>query len=399
VTARRRVVVTGLGVVSAVGATTETFWQALLAGTVGTRTLTRFDTTGLASSRGGEIPVTADGGRDTPSVRWARDVTRMALADARLTGDDGLAGAEATRTGVVFGTVLGPRPGVEEWVRRGAGGSLDPDGAGWLDATPLARRPAAELGLRGPNLTITTACAAGNSSIAFGADAIRSGRADVIVAGGADEISHAMLLMFTSLRALAPEVVQPFDLNRKGMMLGEGAAALVLEDEAHARGRRARIYGEVLGYGNRADAYHMTAPHPAAVGAVRSMTEALRAAGLAPEDVDYVSAHGTGTPSNDPVEALAIRTVFGSGADELPVSSIKSMLGHMQGAAASAEAVTCLLAMRDDLVPPNVNYETPDPACDIDVVANRPRQKRVRAALSNAFGFGGNIECVVFGRT
>jgi 3-oxoacyl-(acyl-carrier-protein) synthase len=392
-------------VLSPVGAGAETFWQALLEGTVGTRELTRFDTNGLASTRGGEIPVTAfsagadrDGTSPALSVRWARDTTAMALDDAGLTGADGLGDAEPTRVGICFGTVLGPRPAIEPWVRRAVTGATNGDGAPWHDATALTRVPAAAFGLRGPNMTIATACAAGNSAIAYGAEAIQCGRADVMVAGGADEISQAMLMMFTSFHALAPDVVRPFDLNRRGMMVGEGASALVLEDAEHARARGARVYGEILGYGNRADGYHMTAPHPEAVGAVRSMTEALRASGLTPGDIDYISAHGTGTPSNDPIEARAIRTVFGPTADDVPVSSIKSMLGHMQGAASAAEAVACLLAMRDGIVPPNANYDTPDPACDIDVVANRPRATRVGAALSNAFGFGGNIECVVFGR-
>jgi 3-oxoacyl-(acyl-carrier-protein) synthase len=202
--------------------------------------------------------------------------------------------------------------------------------------------------------------------------------------------------MFNSFRALAPEAVQPFDKNRRGLMLSEGAAALVLESYEHAKGRGASIYGEVLGHGNFADAHHMTAPHPEGLGAARSMSRALEMSGVSPAEVDFISAHGTGTPVNDLTESKAIRTVFGSAADSVPVSSIKSMLGHMQGAAGAVEAAACLLAIRDGVIPPNVNYEEPDPECDLNIVANAPRRQKVGVALNNAFGFGGNISCVVF---
>lgn len=401
---RHGIVVTGLGVVSPIGIGTEQFWRALLDGVVGTSELTLLDAASRAGYKGGEVRGfdAVAYGRRVDQARLSRAAQFAVAAAAMALDESGVtrAGVDLRRVGVCFGTVIASRPAVETWVRRLATPAQGASGAAaeWHDPTVLSRAPAAEFGLRGPNLVIPTACAAGNSAIAFGADAIRRGRADAMVVGGADELSLAMLMMFASFRALAPDAVRPFDLNRRGLMLAEGAAALVLESEAHAAGRGARPYGRILGYGNHADAYHMTAPHPDGLGAVRSMEAALRAADVGPREVDYVSAHGTGTPSNDPIEAKAIRVVLGPAADSVPVSSIKSMLGHTQGAASAIEAVSCLLAIRDGIVPPNVNYETPDPACPLEIVANTPRRARVDVALSNAFGFGGNIECVVFGR-
>jgi 3-oxoacyl-[acyl-carrier-protein] synthase II len=218
-----------------------------------------------------------------------------------------------------------------------------------------------------------------------------------MVVGGADELSQAMLMMFDSFRLLAPDAVRPFDRARTGLMLGEGAAALVLERETDAQARGAKIHGLVLGHANVADAHHVTAPHPEGRGAIRAMRQALARAGVEAVDVDHVSAHGTGTPANDAVEARAIRAVLGAATDNVPVTALKSMLGHPQGAASAIEAVGCMLTIRDGLIPPVANHETRDPACDIDVVVGRARKRSVRVALSNAFGFGGNIECVVFG--
>ncbi|HSR23258.1 MAG TPA: beta-ketoacyl-[acyl-carrier-protein] synthase family protein, partial [Candidatus Eisenbacteria bacterium] len=210
-----------------------------------------------------------------------------------------------------------------------------------------------------------------------------------------DELSEAMFMMFDSFRALAPDRVQPFDRDRRGLMLAEGAGVLVLESDRLARARGAAVYGRVAGHGNHADAHHMTAPHPTGLGAARSMRAALAMAGIDPADVDYVCAHGTGTPANDVVEAVAIRDVFGPATDHIPVSSIKSMLGHAQGAAGAIEAVACLLAIRDGVVPPNLHLDNLDPGCSIRVVANRPLPTTVRVVLNNAFGFGGNNCCLV----
>ncbi|HJQ31323.1 MAG TPA: beta-ketoacyl-[acyl-carrier-protein] synthase family protein [Pyrinomonadaceae bacterium] len=402
--ARRRVVVTGLGVVSPIGIGAEEFWRRALAGSVGTSEITQFDTSPYQTHRGGEVVAfrpelyinKLDAAGLSRSTQFAVAVTRMALEDAGLLDSD----IPSERVGVCFGIVLGNRPSAERYAsrlcRERVAGGVARAAVTSHDAAVTSRAPAAEFGLTGPNLVLPTACAAGNSAISFAMDAIRAGRADVMVAGGADELSKTMFMLFNSFRSMAPLAVQPFDRHRKGLMLSEGAAALVLESDEHARARGARIYGEVAGHGNSADAYHMTAPHPEGRGAVRSIREALGQAGLGPDEVNYISAHGTGTPVNDLVEAKAIHTVFGKRVGTIPVSSIKGMLGHTQGAASAIEAVSCLLAIRDGIVPPNANYEEPDEDCDLDVVANAPRRLRVDVALNNAFGFGGNISCVVF---
>jgi 3-oxoacyl-(acyl-carrier-protein) synthase len=392
------VVVTGLGVVSPIGTGVEAFWAAALAGRAGTGEVTLFDTGAYLTHRGGEVPGWRGGGEGETLARsesFALAAARMALDDAGLLPAAGRpAGPEPRRTGVCFGMVMGNRPALEGPIRSG-GGWVAPARTAH-DATRISRLVARAFALHGPNVMLPNACASGNSAIAHGMDLIQGGRADAVVAGGADELSEAMFMMFNSFRALAPDRVQPFDRDRRGLMLGEGAGALVLESEPVARARGARIYGWVAGHGNLADAYHMTAPHPNGDGAARSMRAALAMAGVGPSEVDYVCAHGTGTPANDVAEAIAIRHVLGAAADDVPVSSIKSMLGHAQGAAGAIEAAACLLAIRDGVIPPNAHLDTLDPACAIRVAANRPLATTVTVALNNAFGFGGNNCCVVF---
>lgn len=403
---QKRVVVTGLGVVSPIGIGVASFWQALLEGKSGIDLITHFDTSLFLTHKGGEVK----GFEPRPylnsfipaalprSAHFALAATRMALEDSVLLKS----ATDEERVGVCFGVVLGNRPGVEAITRDLYKRTLKPSGQITFnaphDVTLISRLPALEFHLYGPNLVTPTACAAGNNAIAFALETIRADRADAMIAGGVDELSETMFMMFNSFRSLAPECVQPFDKNRKGLMLSEGAAALVLESYDHARSRGAFIYGEVLGYGNSADAYHMTAPHPEGLGAVRSINGALRRSGLLAAEVDYINAHGTGTPINDVVETKAIRTVFGKYADSIPVSSIKSMLGHTQGAASAIEAITCLLTIKHNIIPPNMNYEEPDPECCLNIVANTPRRQKVDVALSNAFGFGGNISCVIFSK-
>jgi len=397
-TAAPAIVVTGIGVRAPLGPDLEGFWRRALAGEVATRELTRFDLTRLSVGRGGEMP--ADEGDDDDhgglplAVQLAVEASEAAARDAALTPD----AIELERVGVCFGTVMGTRPDVERWLAQDPAEREDAHAAAWADPALLSRAPAQRLGLGGPTCVVATACAAGNSALAWGAEALQHGRADAMLVGGADEISQAMLLMFDSFRLLAPDAVRPFDARRAGLLLGEGAAAFVLEREADARARGARVHGRLLGWANVADAHHVTAPHPDGRGAVRAMRRALAEADVEASAVDHVSAHGTGTPANDAVEAQAIRTVLGDAADDAPVTALKSMLGHAQGAASAIEAVACLLSIRDGLIPPTANHDARDPACaGIDVVAGEPRRKRVDVALSNAFGFGGNIECVVLG--
>ena len=239
-------------------------------------------------------------------------------------------------------------------------------------------------------MMIPTACAAGNYAIAHASDVLRAGRADIMLAGGADCFSRITYTGFARLGAIAPELCQPFDRNRKGMVPGEGAGFLLLERKEQAIARGARIYCEVAGYGLSCDAHHMTAAHPRGEGASRAMVMALKQSGIAAENVDYISAHGTGTPTNDRVECIAVKTLFGERSSKLPMSSIKSMLGHTMGAASAIEAAACALALATGLVPPTINYENVDPECEIDCVPNQARKVEPRIVLNNAYAFGGN---------
>ncbi|AXK34864.1 beta-ketoacyl-[acyl-carrier-protein] synthase family protein [Streptomyces armeniacus] len=448
---RRRVVVTGLGIVSALGTGAGEFWSAACEGRVGTGPVTLFDTADCLTHHGGEIrdwtppwPDDSYGhGPLTRSESFALAATRLALADGGLAdpGPDAggrLAGPyEPERVGAAFGIVVGNRPGLEPAMRAAyadtAGAETayaepvgaEPTGAEAgapsrpgappsplppaLPSQPynpsrISALPAVSFRLHGPHLLLPTACAAGNEAVAQAADAIAEGRADAMLAGGSDELSEAMFLMFTSFRALSPDVVRPFDAHRAGLLLGEGAGVLLLESEEGARARGAPALAVVAGHGNVSDAYHMTAPHPEGRGAVLSMRAALRGAGLGPDGIDLVSAHGTGTPANDRAESRALAEVFGEGtrsAEPLPVTALKSLLGHAQGAAGAIAAAACVLALRDGVAPPTANVTAPDPNCltgGLELVRDKPRHLPLRAAMNNAFGFGGNNCCVVFTR-
>jgi len=305
------------------------------------------------------------------------------------------------RFGAAMGTTSGEPREVERFNDLLIAGHPAEVGAEFLRRYPchtIATTVMARLGLRGPNAMIPTACAAGNYAVAFAFDQLRAGRADAMLAGGADAFSRITYTGFARLGAIAPEVCQPFDKNRRGMVPGEGAAVLVLETLERAEQRGARIYAEVAGYGLSCDAHHMTAAHPQGDGAARAMSAALASSGLAPADVSYVSAHGTGTPTNDKLETLAVRQVFGERAGRVPLSSIKSMIGHTMGAASAIEAGVCALAIRDGKVPPTINYSTPDAECELDVVPNAARELAVDVAMNNAYAFGGNNASVIFRR-
>jgi 3-oxoacyl-[acyl-carrier-protein] synthase II len=298
--------------------------------------------------------------------------------------------------GVFIGSTTGERP-LEELVSAWAKGGLkDVDRAKVLQASVnnISANVGIEFKAMGQNYLIPTACAAGNYAIGCGFDLIKSGELNFALAGGADAFSTVAFTGFQRIYAMSPDVVRPFDKNRRGMMQGEGAGVLLLESYESALKRNAKIYAEILGYGLYCDAYHATAPDPK--GIARVMEKALQEAGLTYKDVDYISAHGTGTIPNDKAECEAIKNVFKDRYKDVMVSSIKSMLGHPMGAASAIEAVACCLAVRDDIVPPTMNYETPDPDCDIDCVPNKARKATVRIALNNGFAFGGNNACVVF---
>jgi 3-oxoacyl-[acyl-carrier-protein] synthase II len=394
------VVVTGLGVITSIGIGREAFWYHLLQGRSGIAPVESFDTSRYQVHRGGEVRG-FDAGRYIERLnpdslgrasQFAIAAARLALADAGISGMP-----EAFRTGVSMGTTSGEPEFVERFNDLELSAARARIGPELVDRYPchlLAAHVASEFGFRGPNLVIPTACAAGNYAVAHAFDTIRSGDADVMLAGGSDAFSRITYTGFARLGAIAPERVQPFDRRRKGTIPAEGAAVLVLERAEHAAARGARIYAEVAGYGLSCDASHMTAPQ--GDGAARAMQAALRDAGLRPDDISYISAHGTGTPINDKVETAAIKQAFGEAAFRVPTSSVKSMLGHTMGAASAIEAAVCALAVFEDRVPPTINLEEADPECDLDYVADGARDTRVEAAMNNAYAFGGNNASVIF---
>jgi 3-oxoacyl-[acyl-carrier-protein] synthase II len=399
----RRVVVTGIGAVTPVGTGREAFWRALLAGESGIAPVTSFDASRFKVRLGAEV-------RGFDPAPWCRRVDpaetgragQMAIAAARLAlADAGLDAAEldAAGVGVAMGTTSGEPLEVERFDDALLGGGQDGVGAELATRYPCHRIPAvvaAELGFAGPNVMLPNACAAGNYAVAFARDALGRGRAEVMLAGGADAFSRITYTGFARLGAISTDRCAPFDRERKGMVPGEGAGVLVLETLDGALARGARIYAEVVGYGLSCDAHHMTASHPEGDGPARAMLQALADAGLQAEDVDYVSAHGTGTPTNDRLETLAVKRAFGAAAPRVPMSSVKSMLGHTMGAASALEAAVCCLAIAEGWVPPTVNYQHPDPDCDLDCVPNEARRLAVRVAMNNAYAFGGANASVLF---
>jgi len=408
----RRVVITGLGTLNPLGHDPETTWAAIRAGRSGIGPITLFDASAYDTRIAGEVkefdPVARFGRKE--ARRMAR-LTQLALAAAgQALADAGLRDETAgrNRMGVLVGSGMGALDPVAE-----AAEALAARGPGRVSPffvpMMLADTPAAAVsiayGLTGPNLAVYTACATGNNAIGEAAAMIRRGAVDVMVAGGTEACILPLALAgfgvmgAISTRNDAPErASRPFDAGRDGFVVSEGAAVLVLEERERALARGARVYGELLGYGSSADAYHITMPGEAGEGAAASMRAALDDAGLAATEVDYVNAHGTSTPLNDRAETAAIKRVFGERAYDLPVSSTKSMTGHLLGAAGALEAILCLLALRDGVIPPTINYEQPDPTCDLDYVPNAAREAELRVVMSNAFGLGGHNATIVLGR-
>jgi 3-oxoacyl-[acyl-carrier-protein] synthase II len=400
-------VITGLGVISPLGVGVETFWQAILAARSGISEITAFDTHEYTVHRGGLvldfIPtdyMTSDlAARAGRASQYAIAATRLALEHAALASDF----YAPSRVGVCLGTTAAEIAAIEDAAtlvfREGAQAS--PQRLKGLRAqSPAWQIPAfvaAANAWSGPNALIPTACAAGNYAIGFGLDQIIKGRADAMVVGGVDPFSQIAFTGFHKLGSMAPDVPRPFSADREGMMVGEGAGVLVLETLENAQKRGAAILAEVLGYGLSCDAHHMTAPHPEGRGAHAAMARAVAHAGLQTADIDYISAHGTGTQANDKVETLAVKRLLGDRAPQVPLSSIKSMLAHTMGAASALEAIACVLALRDGLLPPTANYRVLDPDCDLDCVPNAPRSAAIAVALSNAFAFGGNNAVIALG--
>lgn len=398
----RRVVVTGLGLVTPVGIGTEPTWTALLDGRSGITRITRFDSTGYSAQIAGEV---AD--FDPTAYITPRDIKKMdrfiqfAVAAARMAADD--AGIEPLidpdRVGVLIGVGLGGLETLEEGfevVRTRGPRRVSPFTIPKLIANLAPGHVSMMLGAKGPNLSSVSACATGAHSIGDAARLIASDDADVVIAGGAEAtITRLGIAGFAAMRALSTRnddpttASRPFDAGRDGFVSAEGAGVVVLEEREHAIKRGARIYAEVSGYGQSSDAYHMTTPSPDGEGAQKAMLNALRDAQLPPEAIGYINAHGTSTPYGDAIESKAIRSVFGAHADELWVSSTKSMTGHMLGAAGAVEAAVCALALHTGKVPPTTNQFEADPECTLDYVPNTAREARFDAVMSNSFGFGG----------
>ncbi|MDD5774466.1 MAG: beta-ketoacyl-[acyl-carrier-protein] synthase family protein [Candidatus Omnitrophica bacterium] len=394
-----RVVVTGIGIVSSIGTGRKPFWKALTAGTSGISRITTFDTTGFKCQFGGEVHDFApERYIEKRRVKFLGRASQLAIAASSLAIEDaGLVpdSLANSKTAVLLGTTMGEKPLedlVQSWVKVGIR-DLDRRRILQASANNLSANVALYFKTKGQNYLFPTACAAGNYAIGYGYDLIRNDGIDYVLAGGSDAFFYVAYIGFQRLYAMSPDRCQPFDKNRKGMMLGEGSGMLILERLESALDRGADIYAEVLGYGLSCDAFHPTAPDP--VGLAKSMKNALAQSGLTYTDVDLICSHGTGTPSNDKAEAQAIKSVFKDRAKRIPANSIKSMLGHCMGAASAIEAASCCLAIKDGIIPPTINYETPDPECDIDCVPNIARRKTVNVALNNGFAFGGNNSCLV----
>jgi 3-oxoacyl-[acyl-carrier-protein] synthase II len=410
---RRRAVVTGIGLVTPLGTGTQRNWQNLLAGRSGIRAITRFDASAVPARVAGEVPdfdparfiERKDLKKMDAFIQFALGAAQLAVEDARLPVP--LVAPE--RTGVIVGVGIGGIGSVEESYEHFLSGNLrrvSPFFIPRLIPNMAAGYVALRFGAKGPNYAVTSACASGAHAVGEALVLIRDGRQDVMLAGGA-EAPVCLLSVggFSAMRALAtnfndePErASRPFDARREGFVIAEGAGVLVLEELEHARQRGADIYAEILGYGANCDAHHLTQPAPEGAGAGECMRLAVADAALAPEEIGYINAHGTGTPFNDAAETLAVKRVFGGHARRLAISSTKSMTGHLLGAAGTVEAAFTALALKHGMAPPTINLETPDPTCDLDYVVEGARRIEVRAALSNSFGFGGTNASLVFGR-
>ncbi|MFQ5957457.1 MAG: beta-ketoacyl-[acyl-carrier-protein] synthase family protein [Candidatus Brocadiales bacterium] len=398
----KRVVITGIGMITPVGSGKEAFWEAIIAGDSGVDDVTCFDTSGHKVHKGCEVKgFEFHDYIDNGSIGDVGRGSQLAIAAAKIALDDSrldLNRVEPERIGVSVGTTGGEIQILEkiDLLRH----EQDED---QIDSHLFLQHPcnnipaniARAFRFKGPNTIIPTACAAGNYAIGYACDLIKLGRVDFMFAGGSDPFSKVAFTGFSRLAAVAPDVCRPFDKNRKGMMIGEGAGILLLESLDNALARDAEIYAEVIGYGLSCDGYHITIPHPEGDGVISSVKRALQDARINPEDVQYISAHGTGTVANDKAETISIKKVFGEYAEKLMVSSIKSMMGHTMGAASAIEAIACALVVKNDVVPPTINYETKDPECDLDYVPNVSREHRVDIALNTAYAFGGNNSCLV----
>jgi 3-oxoacyl-[acyl-carrier-protein] synthase II len=410
----RRVVITGIGAITPAGGDARSSWEAALAGRSGIRRITRFDPSPYKTQIAGEIrdfdPTKymdrKDARRLDRIIQLAVNAAGEAVQDAGLQVES----LDRERCGVMIGTGIGGISTIIEHQR-----VLETQGPGRISPFFVpsclpdmsAGYVAIQYGFRGPNMCVTTACATGNNVIGEAMEVIRRKKADLIVAGGVESgILPLTVAGFDQMGATACDcndnpcgAVRPFDKRRAGFVMGEGSGVLVIEELEHARRRGARIYAELAGYGTCADAYHIAAPDPSGAGAARSMRLALEDAGMEPAEIQYINAHGTGTPLNDTAESGAIRKVFGAHADQLVVSSTKPVTGHLLGAAGAVESIFSALALYEGIIPPTINYQEPDPTCDLDYAPNASRKATLTGVMSNSFGFGGHNATLVFRRS
>ncbi|HWR38663.1 MAG TPA: beta-ketoacyl-ACP synthase II [Patescibacteria group bacterium] len=401
---KKRVVITGMGAITPVGIGTDAFWQGLLAGKSGIGRITRFDPTDYATQIAGEVKdFDPTQYIDKKEAKRMDRVTQFAVAAAKMAIEDSklnLEQEDLCQIGTLIGTGIGGIETLHDQYKvlfEKGPNRISPFFVPMMIANMPAGQTSITFGLQGPCLSVVTACATGTNAIGDAFKIIQRGDADVMVAGGTEAaVSQNAVAGFCAMKAMSthndqPEKAsRPFDLNRNGFIMGEGAGVVILESLEHAQARGARIYAEIVGYGYNADAYHMTAPAPEGAQAARCMAMAIKDAGMEPAGVDYINAHGTSTPLNDKNETLAIKSLFGDHAKKLAVSSIKSMTGHLLGAAGGVECIATVLTVVNDEIPPTINLETPDPELDLDYVPNKARKQVVNAALSNSFGFGGH---------
>jgi 3-oxoacyl-[acyl-carrier-protein] synthase II len=405
-----RVVITGLGAISPLGNSKEELWDGLVNGRSGVRRITLFDASNLPCQIAGEVPDFNP--KNYMPLKEARRISRsaqMGLASAvQAVSDAGFGDEmpEPERSGVIYGTAMGGLErlvdGIELYHQTGlekVNPFILPSGIPNSTAFLISQR----FQCLGPNATIVTACATGTQTIGEAAVTIQRGKADVMIAGGTEALVRDFSIAgFAAMRALPvnyndnpSQASRPFDAKREGFVFSEGAAAVVLENLDHALARDADIYGEVLGFASSSDGYHIAVPQPGGTGAIRTMKWALQDAGISPDEVDYINSHGSSTPLNDVIETKAIKTVFGERAYKIPVNSTKSMIGHPMGASGTLEAIACTLSIKYNMVHPTINLEYPDPECDLDYVPNQARDHKVKVAMSNSFGLGGQNACIV----
>jgi len=407
---KRRVVVTGIGVISPLGTGIEKNWKRILEGRSGIRRITKFDATNFPVQIAGEVPdFNPDDFIEKKEIKKMDTFIQYALAASIMAQKD--AGLEITsdnaeRVGVYIGSGIGGLPAIEHWhsiLKEKGPDRITPFFIPMVLINLASGQVSIRLGAKGPNTCAVTACATGTHSIGDAYNLIRNGEADAMVAGGTEStITPLCIAGFNAMKALSTnnaepqKASRPFDKNRDGFIVAEGAGVIVLEEAESAKKRGARIYAEIIGYGMNADAYHMTTPSPDGEGAERCMSLAIKSAQINPHEVDYINAHGTSTYYNDLYETMAVKTVFKEHAKKLAISSTKSMTGHLLGAAGGVEAVFTALSLYQGIMPPTINYENPDPECDLDYVPNKAREKKIKIAISNSFGFGGTNAALVF---